>query len=328
MPAGQQATYRFVVESASPQQTVAGFDVAASAGTLEAIAGSGARAEFGELLHGAPKANSDGAATWEFLWRAPEQSGRQTIYASGLSANDDGTNGGDASAATILDVEVVAAPCLGDCDADGDVRIERAGARRQDRHAGLRFRGMSGIRSQLRRGGVDRRTDGCGPERSVRLRSRARTDHHTDAHRDTDRRAERHAGPVLDEDAAADAGRRAAGVEHLWRQPGTHLLQRATKARITRDTVGSLRPKWRYQTAAIVTASPIVAYVDVPGEGRIKVVIAPSWDGNVYALRATNGTQAVELPHEAPSRRQLPLRQLGHGRRRSTASDASSSAAG
>jgi polyvinyl alcohol dehydrogenase (cytochrome) len=70
----------------------------------------------------------------------------------------------------------------------------------------------------------------------------------------------------------------------------------ARETRITRATVGSLRPKWRYQTAAVVTASPSVAYVDVPGEGRIKVVIAASWDGNVYALRAANGTRLWSFP--------------------------------
>jgi polyvinyl alcohol dehydrogenase (cytochrome) len=63
------------------------------------------------------------------------------------------------------------------------------------------------------------------------------------------------------------------------------------ETRITRETVGSMRAKWKYLTAAIVTASPTVAYVDVPGEGRIKVVFVTSWDGNLYALRASNGSQ-------------------------------------
>ncbi len=60
---------------------------------------------------------------------------------------------------------------------------------------------------------------------------------------------------------------------------------------ITPENVGSLRFKWRYRTGAIVTASPTVAYVDVPGEGRIKVVYVASWDGNFYALRAENGSR-------------------------------------
>ena len=65
----------------------------------------------------------------------------------------------------------------------------------------------------------------------------------------------------------------------------------AAETRITRDSVASMRPKWLYRTAAIVTAGPTVAYIDVPSEGRIKVVFIPSWDGNLYALRAANGSQ-------------------------------------
>ena len=45
-------------------------------------------------------------------------------------------------------------------------------------------------------------------------------------------------------------------------------------------------------SGAVVTASPSVAYVDVPGEGRQKIVFVASWDGNFYALRAANGSLA------------------------------------
>lgn len=65
----------------------------------------------------------------------------------------------------------------------------------------------------------------------------------------------------------------------------------AHETRITRDSVAGMRPKWLYRTAAVITASPTVAYVDVPGEGRIKVVYISSWDGNLYALRQSNGSQ-------------------------------------
>jgi len=63
------------------------------------------------------------------------------------------------------------------------------------------------------------------------------------------------------------------------------------ETRITPANVGSLRFKWRYLTGAIVSASPTVAYVDVPGEGREKIVFVESWDGNLYALRASNGSR-------------------------------------
>ncbi len=63
------------------------------------------------------------------------------------------------------------------------------------------------------------------------------------------------------------------------------------ETRITSDNVAKMRWKWRYLTGAIVTAAAHAAYVDVPGAGRIKVVFVSSWDGNFYALRATNGSR-------------------------------------
>jgi len=65
---------------------------------------------------------------------------------------------------------------------------------------------------------------------------------------------------------------------------------------ITKANVGSMRFKWRYLTGAIVTASPTVAYVDLPGEGRTKIVFISSWDGNFYALRASNGSRLWSFP--------------------------------
>jgi outer membrane protein assembly factor BamB len=76
------------------------------------------------------------------------------------------------------------------------------------------------------------------------------------------------------------------------------------ETRITRDTVAGMRLKWRYQTGAVVTAGPTVAYVDVPSEGRIKVVFIASWDGNLYALRQSNGSRLWSFamkPHPGAS---------------------------
>ena len=76
------------------------------------------------------------------------------------------------------------------------------------------------------------------------------------------------------------------------------------ETRINRGTIAGMLPKWQYTTAAIVTASPAVVYVDVPGEGRIKVVIVSSWDGTVYALRASNGSSVWKFkmkPHPGAS---------------------------
>jgi polyvinyl alcohol dehydrogenase (cytochrome) len=60
---------------------------------------------------------------------------------------------------------------------------------------------------------------------------------------------------------------------------------------ITAQSVSRLIPRWRYPTGGIVTATPSVATVDVPGEGPTSVIFAPSWDGNLYALRAENGSR-------------------------------------
>jgi polyvinyl alcohol dehydrogenase (cytochrome) len=58
---------------------------------------------------------------------------------------------------------------------------------------------------------------------------------------------------------------------------------------ITAANVAQLATKWTFPTGAIVTASPTVARVVVPGEGRIPVAWIQSWDGNVYAVRVRDG---------------------------------------
>jgi outer membrane protein assembly factor BamB len=78
----------------------------------------------------------------------------------------------------------------------------------------------------------------------------------------------------------------------------------AVETRITRNTVAGMRLKWQYLAGAIVTASPSVAFVEVPGEGRVKVVFVPSWDGHLYALRAANGSRLWSFamkPHPGAS---------------------------
>ena len=57
------------------------------------------------------------------------------------------------------------------------------------------------------------------------------------------------------------------------------------------DTVGQLRERWRFRTGAIITGSPAVAWVRVPGQGLQRLVFFVSWDGHVYAVRFTDGTE-------------------------------------
>ncbi|MEW6270028.1 MAG: PQQ-binding-like beta-propeller repeat protein [Thermodesulfobacteriota bacterium] len=59
---------------------------------------------------------------------------------------------------------------------------------------------------------------------------------------------------------------------------------------IDKETVAKLVPLWRFTTGAVVTASPVVSDVELPGEGTVEALFIPSWDGNLYALRTRDGT--------------------------------------
>jgi outer membrane protein assembly factor BamB len=60
---------------------------------------------------------------------------------------------------------------------------------------------------------------------------------------------------------------------------------------INTDTASKLVLKWRYPTSGMISAQAAVVWLDLPGEGRTQVVIVPSWDRHVYALRAENGSR-------------------------------------
>src|SRR5439155_1345472 len=59
---------------------------------------------------------------------------------------------------------------------------------------------------------------------------------------------------------------------------------------ITPANVHGLHVKWTFPTGAIVTASPSVAEVKVPGEGRVQVAFLQSRDHTLYALRTPAGS--------------------------------------
>lgn len=105
---GSMATFRFTVQSARTQQRAAGFNVAVSAGTL-ATGGDGERLVGGELTHSAPRANVDGAASWELIWTAPNAPGEATLFGAGNSVNLNSQSSGDRAAATTLTVMVIEA---------------------------------------------------------------------------------------------------------------------------------------------------------------------------------------------------------------------------
>ena len=73
---------------------------------------------------------------------------------------------------------------------------------------------------------------------------------------------------------------------------------------ITKANVANLAVKWKFATKGPVASSPVVATVDVPSEGSVRVVFAASYDGNVYAIRASDGEEIWRFtvkPHPGAS---------------------------
>jgi len=57
------------------------------------------------------------------------------------------------------------------------------------------------------------------------------------------------------------------------------------------EHAGQLVQRWRFETGAILTGSPTVARLEVPGEGVKPIAFIQSWDGNVYAVRVEDGSE-------------------------------------
>jgi outer membrane protein assembly factor BamB len=254
---GETATFRFVVHSQAPAQMFAGFDVAASDGVLGLATTEDERLDGDEVTHTQPKPNdTDGTASWQFTWRAPMAAGPRTLYGAGNSVNGDDTRDGDASQTTQYVVDVTGDSDRGDANCDGVV----SAADLTTVALGVTGDGVSAC------GLIDVDCDGT-------ITADDLTDVVTSIFEPP--------GPACNP-----------GAE--WTTLGQNQQRtyfNSQETRITRDNVGNLRFKWRYLTGAIVTASPTVAWVDVPNEGHIKIVYVASWDGNFYALRAANGSE-------------------------------------
>lgn len=109
--------------------------------------------------------------------------------------------------------------------------------------------------------------------------------------------------------ACSDASKSAPepGDASEWRFLGGSLERtyfNAAETALTKETAPRLVTKWRFLTGGIITAQPVVADVERPGEGTTKLVFVPSWDGNLYALRARDGSLAWSFafkPHPGAS---------------------------
>src|SRR5262245_34493260 len=153
---GQEVTYRFVVTSQAPEvQIQAGFNVAASAGELQAVDGQQEKllrppgGQAAELTHTGPKdIDQNNEASWEFIWIAPATASEYVLFGAGNSVDASTTVEGDAAALTTImiavgEVQPTATPtatptvtpsntptatpggasCPGDCNGDGEVSI-------------------------------------------------------------------------------------------------------------------------------------------------------------------------------------------------------------
>lgn len=89
------------------------------------------------------------------------------------------------------------------------------------------------------------------------------------------------------------AGNRAGAVDD-WSTFANNLQRSAyrdSETILTKENVARLVPKWQFPADGPVASSVAVATVDVPGEGAGRIVVAGSYDGNVYAIRAADGSE-------------------------------------
>jgi polyvinyl alcohol dehydrogenase (cytochrome) len=77
------------------------------------------------------------------------------------------------------------------------------------------------------------------------------------------------------------------------------LFFNPAETQVTAANVATLRLKWKFHTGAIITASPSVAVVDLPGEGATQVVFIQSWDHTLYAVRLRDGSEVWRFPFPA-----------------------------
>lgn len=65
----------------------------------------------------------------------------------------------------------------------------------------------------------------------------------------------------------------------------------AAETQIDAINAGALTVKWTFPTGGIVTASPAIVPIDLPGERGVRVAFFQSWDGYVYAVRVRDGRE-------------------------------------
>ncbi|MBW2446059.1 MAG: PQQ-binding-like beta-propeller repeat protein [Deltaproteobacteria bacterium] len=79
------------------------------------------------------------------------------------------------------------------------------------------------------------------------------------------------------------------------------------EVQVRSDNVSGLQLKWEAPSGAIITGSPAVARVNVPGEGLVRVVYFLSWDANVYAVRFSDGSELWRFATEDQPDKSFPF---------------------
>ncbi|MDJ0787394.1 MAG: PQQ-binding-like beta-propeller repeat protein [Myxococcota bacterium] len=74
----------------------------------------------------------------------------------------------------------------------------------------------------------------------------------------------------------------AGGPERRFHQPAESILDETN--------VALLSERWRLTVPAVITVSPSVALVDLPGEGLTRLVFFQAWDLMIYAVRVADGS--------------------------------------
>jgi Abnormal spindle-like microcephaly-assoc'd, ASPM-SPD-2-Hydin len=105
LTAGASGVYTLTITGGAA--VVGGLDVSTTSGTLQAT-GSNTTLLNGEITHSTPVSFTGGSLAFTFTAVAPPAAGAFTLFASGLSADGDGSTSGDNSAKTSLAVNVVA----------------------------------------------------------------------------------------------------------------------------------------------------------------------------------------------------------------------------
>jgi len=106
LPTGSTTVYTFTITGGAA--VVGGFDVSTTGTATLQATDPNTRLQSNEVTHNAPISFTGGSLAFTFTLHAPVSGGTITLYAAGLSADNNGGQSGDNGAATTLAVNVIA----------------------------------------------------------------------------------------------------------------------------------------------------------------------------------------------------------------------------